>query len=191
MQGVSSMNHPDFFSQMMSNTEYFQNLFKPTSSGAAGLGSWATPTLDPQEIDKRIQELKIVQFWLEQNARLLSSTIQALEVQKLTLNTLQSMNMAMGSSHSTPNPSSPESEAQSPAAPTTAAPLEWWTALTQQFSQIATQAMQDSITTLKPAVNPVAQSSAGDSPKSVPRKTAATSSNARTRKKPSARPPSV
>lgn len=181
------MNHPDLFSQMMSNTEYFQNLFKNTSSGAAGLGPWASPTLDPAEIDKRIQELKIVQFWLEQNARLLSSTIQALEVQKLTLSTLQSMNMAMSSPHSTPNPSSPESAGQSTTTADTPAPLEWWTALTQQFSQIATQAMQDSITSLKPSVNPTSQASVGPTPPPVPRKSSTAASGSRSKNKSSPR----
>ena len=60
-----------------------------------GFGQWVAPTLDPEELDKRIQELKTVQFWLEQNARLLATTIQALEVQRMTLSTLQSMNLPM------------------------------------------------------------------------------------------------
>lgn len=54
---------------------------------------WFQPTLDPQELEKRIGELKTVQFWLEQNSRALGATIQALEVQKLTLNTLKAMNI--------------------------------------------------------------------------------------------------
>ena len=56
---------------------------------------WVTPTLDPDELDKRIQDLKSVQFWLDQNAKALSATIQALEVQRMTLSTLQSMNVGM------------------------------------------------------------------------------------------------
>jgi hypothetical protein len=56
---------------------------------------WVTPTLDPVELDKRIQDLKSVQFWLDQNAKALSATIQALEVQRMTLSTLQSMNVGM------------------------------------------------------------------------------------------------
>jgi predicted HTH transcriptional regulator len=43
-------------------------------------------------LDKRIEELKNVQFWLEQNSRALAATIQALEVQKMTLATLKGMN---------------------------------------------------------------------------------------------------
>ena len=54
--------------------------------------NWLAPTLDSQEVQKRIEELKTVQFWLDQNGRALSATIQALEVQKLTLDTLKSMN---------------------------------------------------------------------------------------------------
>ena len=53
------------------------------------------PTLSVGELDKRIQELKTVQFWLEQNGTALKATIQALEVQKMTLTTLQGMNVNM------------------------------------------------------------------------------------------------
>ena len=59
------------------------------------MGQWIAPTLDPEELDKRIGELRTVQFWLEQNARMLATTIQALEVQRMTLSTLQTMNLPM------------------------------------------------------------------------------------------------
>jgi hypothetical protein len=60
------------------------------------LGSWVAPTLNVEELDKRIGELKSVQFWLDQNATALKATIQALEVQKMTLATLKGMNFSMG-----------------------------------------------------------------------------------------------
>lgn len=56
------------------------------------LASWVAPSLNAEEIDKRIGELKAVHFWLEQNSRVLDATIQALEVQKMTLAALQGMN---------------------------------------------------------------------------------------------------
>ncbi len=56
---------------------------------------WVAPTMDPEEIEKRIQELKTVQFWLEQNSKAVSATVQALEVQLMTLKTLKGMNMSM------------------------------------------------------------------------------------------------
>ena len=56
---------------------------------------WIAPTVDPQEIEKRIQELKTVHFWLEQNTRAVLATVQALEVQLMTINTLKGMNMSM------------------------------------------------------------------------------------------------
>ena len=59
------------------------------------VGQWIAPTLDPDELDKRIEELRTVQFWLEQNARLLAATIQALEVQRMTLSTLKTMNVTV------------------------------------------------------------------------------------------------
>lgn len=67
----------------------------PTGAGIPGVPSWSVPTLDPDELDKRIQELKTVQFWLEQNTTALKATIQALEVQKMTLTTLRTMNVGL------------------------------------------------------------------------------------------------
>lgn len=58
------------------------------------LNAWVTPTFKVEELEKRIEELKAVHFWLDQNTRALSATIQALEVQKMTLSTLQSMNVS-------------------------------------------------------------------------------------------------
>ena len=74
---------------------FLQSLIKGAGAAVPGMGQWIAPTLDPEEIDKRIGELRTVQFWLEQNARLLATTIQALEVQRMTLSTLQTMNLPL------------------------------------------------------------------------------------------------
>lgn len=89
------------FGQFVPGFDFLQNLAKstpgPASAGSAmpGMSSWVAPTLSVEELDKRIQELKAVQFWLEQNGTALKATIQALEVQKMTLTTLQGMNVNM------------------------------------------------------------------------------------------------
>ncbi|GAB2709443.1 hypothetical protein GCM10027195_12400 [Comamonas sediminis] len=54
---------------------------------------WVAPTMSVPDLEKRIQELKTVLFWLEQNQRALEATIQAMEVQKMTLSALQTMNV--------------------------------------------------------------------------------------------------
>jgi hypothetical protein len=69
----------------------------PGTAASSGMGSWAMPTLDPEELDKRIQDLKTVQFWLEQNTRMVAMSIQGLEVQKMTLSALKGMNVSMDS----------------------------------------------------------------------------------------------
>lgn len=94
------------FSGLGAGLDFFQDWLKaagsalPNMPGHAsnpGLSSWAMPTLDPEELDKRIQDLKTVQFWLEQNSRMVAMTIQGLEVQKMTLSTLKGMNVSMDS----------------------------------------------------------------------------------------------
>lgn len=156
---------------MVPGFEFLQTLMKGAGSAIPGMSQWVAPTLDPVEIDKRIQELRTVQFWLEQNARLLATTIQALEVQRMTLSTLQSMNMPLAdvrnalqikpaasfASAPEPAPSAaakpeapPAESAASPAKPAVD-PLQWWNALTQQFSQIAAQATKGGAAALQQA----------------------------------------
>ena len=190
------------FGKFVPGFDFLQSLAKGASSGIPQmpqLSSWVAPTLSVEELEKRIDELKAVQFWLEQNSRALTATIQALEVQKMTLATLQGMNMSMGdvanafkfqgadsvmqgmqkaaetfsgaaraataspaSQAAAPEPAptppapppapspaaeaaSAESAAAAPDAPKPGVvdPLHWWSALTTQFQEIASNALKD------------------------------------------------
>ena len=102
---MSNANTPSFpdFGKLVPGFDFLQNLAKQAAGGATqampqlpNLGNWIAPTLNVEELDKRVQELKAVQFWLDQNAAALKATIQALEVQKMTLATLKGMNFNMG-----------------------------------------------------------------------------------------------
>jgi hypothetical protein len=84
------------FTSMVPGFDFLQGLVKNAGAAMPGVGQWIAPTLDPEELDKRINDLKTVQFWLEQNARVLATTIQALEVQRMTLSTLKTMNVSFG-----------------------------------------------------------------------------------------------
>ena len=179
---------PFGFGRFVPGFDFLQNLAKGAASGMpampAALSGWVAPTMSVEEIDKRIQELKAVQFWLEQNARALTATVQALEVQKMTLATLQGMNVAVGDMvgafgaarpaadpfkmHSQawgapapapvppPPPAAPAEprpaeatsaqaeQAQGDAkAPGMVDPMQWWGALTNQFQQLAANAVKD------------------------------------------------
>ncbi|MEO6276717.1 PhaM family polyhydroxyalkanoate granule multifunctional regulatory protein [Roseateles sp.] len=164
------------FTKFVPGFDFLQGLVKNAGSALPGIGQWVAPTLNPEELGKRIEELRIVQFWLEQNARMLSATIQALEVQRMTLSTLQTMNVPLAQLRdSLKLPESPAwpgippeimaaaapvaqaaakktveppAKAAADAAPPVAAvdPTQWWTALSQQFTQLATSAMKDTAT---------------------------------------------
>lgn len=144
--------------------EFLQGLVKNAGAAMPSVGQWIAPTLDPVELDKRIEELRTVQFWLEQNARMLAATIQALEVQRMTLSTLKTMNVTvsdLGNAMKLRTPASPGNggpatapgktqRSDKSAVPSGAAgvvdPMQWWGALTQQFTQLAVQAMKDGTT---------------------------------------------
>ncbi len=84
------------FGKFIPGFDFLQNLAQSAGKAQPGAApSWVAPTLSVEELDKRITDLKAVQFWLEQNVTTLKATIQAMEVQKMTLATLQGMNVNM------------------------------------------------------------------------------------------------
>jgi hypothetical protein len=151
------------FAKMVPGFEFLQGLMKNAGSAIPGMNQWIAPTLDPAELDKRIDELRTVQFWLEQNARMLATTIQALEVQRMTLSTLQSMNVPVADvaeafkikTPPAPEPAAapaPEPAPKAAPQPDAAAagpspgvvdPMQWWGALTQQFTELAAKTLKE------------------------------------------------
>lgn len=150
------------FGKFVPGFDFLQNL----AQGAAGnnatmpnFGKWVAPTLDVEELDKRIEELKIVRFWLEQNSNALGATIQALEVQKMTLATLKGMNFSFGEAAAAAKPQASATAAAATAAkeaaskdtteedtkpkPTMIDPMQMWGSLTQQFQKIAESAVKE------------------------------------------------
>ena len=67
-------------------------------SGAGGLtaGMPMSPPMNPEELERKIAELKNVENWLKLNLSMLSSTIQGMEVQLATIATLRSFATSMG-----------------------------------------------------------------------------------------------
>ena len=65
--------------------------------GPAGMsgGLGLSPPMNPEELERKIAELKSVENWLKLNLSMLSSTIQGMEVQLATIATLKSF-MAAG-----------------------------------------------------------------------------------------------
>jgi hypothetical protein len=177
------------FAKLVPGFDFLQNLAKGASQNIAqlpNLSNWVAPTLNVQELEKRIAELKAVHFWLDQNSKALGATIQALEVQKMTLATLQGMNLSMvevanalklktadtvvsgvqkaadtmagsaqkaseaagaarkkvgGRAAKSTAKGAKSGNGDAMAAPVD--PLQWWGALTQQFQEIAANAMKD------------------------------------------------
>ncbi|KQU78099.1 MULTISPECIES: PhaM family polyhydroxyalkanoate granule multifunctional regulatory protein [unclassified Rhizobacter] len=157
------------FTKLVPGFDFLQGLVKNAGAALPNIGQWVAPTLNPEELEKRIEELRTVQFWLEQNARMLGATIQALEVQRMTLSTLKTMNVQMEDlrdsltarpaaaaaappAQDAPAPASTRKPAARAGAKSAAAsanaaavdPMQWWGALTKQFTELAATAMKDS-----------------------------------------------
>ena len=194
------------FAKLVPGFDFLQGLVKNAGAALPSIGQWVAPTLNPEELEKRIGELRTVQFWLEQNAKMLAATIQALEVQRMTLSTLKTMNVQMedlrdslqirmpvaapppapahavrprveapaaeaddsgdddaeddtdddddeeASDSAAARPAPAKSKSRAAAAKTTPAkpaatgavdPLQWWGALTKQFTELAANAMTE------------------------------------------------
>lgn len=170
------------FAKLVPGFDFLQNIAKgaaPSIPQLPSLSNWIAPTLNVEELERRISELKAVHFWLDQNSKALGATIQALEVQKMTLATLQGMNFKMGdvanalklkaaetvaggvqkvseaadaaagAADAARRKAASRSKAQEGAQPGNGSaagpvdPMQWWGALTQQFQEIAANAMKD------------------------------------------------
>lgn len=192
------------FGKFVPGFDFLQSLAKGAAQSMPqmpGLGGWVAPTLSVEELDKRISELKAVQFWLDQNAMALKATIQALEVQRMTLATLKGMNVSMTevakaftakvpdtfaprTPERAPEPpappaaapaaaEAPEADADAQSAPGVVDPMQWWGALTQQFQQIASAAIKDAAERTAPVAAARQTAAAAKNAKAAPSKTAA------------------
>ena len=65
--------------------EFMQKMWNPMSFPLPGM---IAPTIDPQEIEKKIAELKAVETWLTMNVGFVQMTIKTLEMQKAALEAL-------------------------------------------------------------------------------------------------------
>lgn len=66
--------------------EVFRRLWGPLGIPVPGM---AMPTLDPEEIDKRISDLHSIEGWLSMNLNMLKIAISGLEVQKAALQAMR------------------------------------------------------------------------------------------------------
>lgn len=138
-----------------------------------GMPAMVAPTLSVEELEQKINDLKTVESWLNVNMAMLRNTIQAMEVQRATLGTLQSMSAAFQSAVSgaedkfdatafwsslqpaKASPAAPPAEAASIPEPKAtvsasedlaaqmASPTAWWNILQNQFKQAVSNAITE------------------------------------------------
>lgn len=68
--------------------EFVRNMWSNMGFSLPGM---ITPTLDVDELDKRIGDLKAVEHWLKMNLNALQMTTQGLEMQRATLAAIKAM----------------------------------------------------------------------------------------------------
>jgi hypothetical protein len=151
--------------QMLDSVEFVKRAWSTLN-----IPSTLVPTVDIEELDKRIADLKAVEQWLNVNLSMLHGTIQGLEIQRGTLAAVKAFGSTLGTlpmaaaegvaarakpaARPAPAPA-PAPEAAQPAAPAregaaasaAAVPLAainptaWWNLLQQNFNQVAEAAM--------------------------------------------------
>lgn len=87
--------------------EMMRKMWAPMGMPGPGM---LLPTLDVQEIEKRIADLRSVENWLTLNLNILRMTIQGMEMQKATLAAMAAMQPGAGKSGE-PNPMQGAAEA--------------------------------------------------------------------------------
>jgi hypothetical protein len=150
--------------------------------GTSQVPGFLVPTVDVDELDKRITDLRAAESWVEVNLNMLRATIQGLEVQRHTIVALKSLSAmpspavaappaSWSASPAPPDPEAPEppastsTGADSPPAAATGLPGlaadNWLTYMQDQFAKVA----QAALTATGPAV---ASAKAGDKTPGTP-----------------------
>ena len=168
---------------MTDTLDFVKSLWGSMGVPGISIPGIAAPTLSMDDLDKKIRELTAVESWLNLNATMLRSSIQALEVQRGTIAALKSMGQSLAAAvqqpaHSdpfakpAPAPAKPAPEAAKPAdkpagdakpasdtagtaANQMANPAAWWNMLQEQFAQAVNTAMAS-----EPAAKPAAKNGA-------------------------------
>ncbi|NBQ78182.1 MAG: hypothetical protein EBT99_05965 [Betaproteobacteria bacterium] len=117
------------FADMSQGLTWMQNMW------SSYMSSPMAPTLDVDELDRRIKDLKAVEQWLAMNQGLLRTTIQGLEIQRAGMAGFQAM-MASRSEQAAVSPTTPST----PSSPFTDQASQWWGFLQKQFEQLASHA---------------------------------------------------
>lgn len=200
------------FGPMMEQMEAFKRLWS-SMDGSSRL----VPTLDVDELDKRITDLKAVEQWLNLNLSMLRGSIQALEIQRGTLEAVKAFGAAFQSAPGWPGAgfgsgaafepgsplgqTAPASDAKATSTAPSADPASgtapgidpsgWWTLLQNNFQQIAQAAMASAAAAS--ASKASASASKSDRPSSqktrgsTPRKAAAKTSSGGSSSRPAPR----
>ncbi|MBB3120315.1 PhaM family polyhydroxyalkanoate granule multifunctional regulatory protein [Pseudoduganella violacea] len=88
---------------MTDTLDFVKNLWGSMGVPGIGLPGIATPTLSVDELEKKINDLRAVEAWLNLNATMVRSSIQALEVQRGTINALKSMGKTLAAAMQQPS----------------------------------------------------------------------------------------
>lgn len=153
----------------------------------------ASTSLNPEDLDKRIQELKTVENWLKLNLSMLSSTIQGMEIQRASIATMNSFVSAVAEQHKgqatldevlgikpkaaeTASSNEPDTTASGSDAMGAAANV-WWNMLQNQFNQLA----QATAATMQASTEATPEAESGEStkPAAAPAKTSARKTTAK------------
>nr|WP_314636050.1 PhaM family polyhydroxyalkanoate granule multifunctional regulatory protein [uncultured Janthinobacterium sp.] len=90
---------------MTDTLDFVKNLWGSMSVPGMGVPGITAPTMSVEELDKKINDLKAVEAWLNLNTSMLRGSIQALEVQRGTIATLKSMGASLAAAITQPGAS--------------------------------------------------------------------------------------
>ncbi len=160
----------DFVKQVWSNVDL------PTGAGgplAESLGKFIAPTLDVKEIDKRIADLRAVEKWLDLNLNMLKTTVQALEIQRGTIQQLS--RLGIGKNQDGESGSLKDLPAvASDVAGKLLSPQQWWNAMSGPVAEMMGSAAKAGVkTAVKNTATKSAQKNSAKKPVTPKKKVAA------------------
>ena len=96
LPGINHLGSTGHANPLTASLDMIRNAMSSFGQSASLASGTMAQSLNPEDLEKRISELKVVENWLKLNLSMLSSSIQGMEVQLATIKTLRSF-VEMGS----------------------------------------------------------------------------------------------
>lgn len=156
---------------LFASLDMMRSVWETMGMGGAGhVADTSAAFLSPEDLEKRLRDLRAVESWLKLNLSMLESTIQGLEIQRATISTVQDFaqraaHMAQMASAAASGQEGPNDTPAGDGEASAESAQAWWDVMQRQFETMAnaTMASMQSAQSMAESLAPSVADVSGDS----------------------------